>query len=265
MSLKRHQDKEWIVRIHSKFTFLANEGVAFSWLGEYVKLTQEFANFTVAPNSSEMAIDLKKILDLKTVYLPNIYAPPTYESCSVLKDKNNYIDIGCFGAIRPMKNQLIQAIAAIEFANKINKVLRFHINTSRQEQRGEQVYKNLKALFQNVQGGHQLIEHKWIPHKEFIALIKQMDIGMQVSLSETFNIVAADFVNNDIPVVGSSEIEWLPYLYKADPHSANSIANTLLFAYRFRKIGLHYLSNIYLYFYNRRAEKEWLNFLCSKN
>jgi len=44
-------------------------------------------------------------------------------------------------------------------------------------------------------------------HSDFISIVKSMDIGMQVSLSESFNIVAADFVSNGIPLVGSPDIE----------------------------------------------------------
>jgi len=44
-------------------------------------------------------------------------------------------------------------------------------------------------------------------HNDFIRVVKSMDIGMQVSLSESFNIVAADFVSNGVPLVGSPDIE----------------------------------------------------------
>ena len=44
---------------------------------------------------------------------------------------------------------------------------------------------------------------------EFIYLVSKMDIGLQVSLSETYNIVTADFVNQEVPVITSKEIPFV--------------------------------------------------------
>jgi len=265
LSLNRHQCRYWVVRIHSKIPFLANEGVALSWLNDYFVLSREFQNFIVAPNSKEVADDLRDVIHLNTIYLPNIYLPTfsksqKYKKC--LKKSAKFIDVGCFGAIRPMKNQLIQAVAAIKFAEKLGKTLRFHINVGRQEQKGDQVYKNLRALFNEKLRRHKLIEHPWASHDDFISIIKQVDIGMQVSLSETFNIVTADLVNNGIPVVGSPEIDWLPYIFKVNPSSSTHIEFVLMFTYIASKSNLHYLNNLYLHFHNEYAEEKWLNFLC---
>ena len=51
------------------------------------------------------------------------------------------------------------------------------------------MYKNLESLF--ARGKHALITHRWSPHDEFIEVVRQMDLGLQVSLSESYNIVAA--------------------------------------------------------------------------
>ena len=259
LSLKRHQGRSWVVRIHSKIPFLANEVIAFSWLNKYIELTEKYSNFIIAPNNKEVAKDLEETLGLKTLYLPNVYLPHYYDFEPSMKEKG-HIDIGCFGAIRPMKNQLIQAIAAIKFANRFGKKLRFHINGGRQEQKGDQVYKNLVALFEGHEQ-HTLIVHPWMPHDKFIHVIRKMDIGLQVSLSETFNIVAADFVDNNIPIIGSYDIEWLPRCFKTNPNSSTKIMLSLMFTWATRNIGLHHLNRAYLYFYNWAAKRRWLKFL----
>ena len=105
------------------------------------------------------------------------------------KDKN-VLNIGCFGAIRPLKNQLYQAVAAIEFANSINKKLHFHVNIARVENNGDPVLKNLRNLFIN-NPKHKLVEHSWLTHEDFINLVRKMDIGLQVSFTETFSPKAA--------------------------------------------------------------------------
>jgi hypothetical protein len=265
ISLPRHRNRFWITRIHSKIPFIANEGIALPWLIEYEKLFRTNKKLFIAPNTKEFTEDLINVLGIRSAYLPNIYYPPKYKKYSVLKNENsNHIHIGCFGAIRPMKNHLIQAVAALDFARHIHKTLKFHINGNRTEQNGSQVYKNLVSLFEGARlfdgKHHELVEHDWVPHQEFISLIKGMDIGMQVSLTESFNIVAADFISNNIPFIGSHDIDWMPGIFKADPNSTDDIVTTLRFAYETQPVYFYKLNNLALWLYNYRAKKRWRSF-----
>jgi glycosyltransferase involved in cell wall biosynthesis len=221
--LPKYPKVQWIVRIHSKIPFLANEGIAVEWLKEYQYIQKKCHNLIISANSVECTDALNLSMDLKCVYLPNIY-DPIEPRPKPIKDPK-HLDIGCFGAIRPMKNQLIQAMAAIAFGNDLGKKIRFHINASRTEQKGDTVLKNLRALFKNT--GHELVEHGWLDHKDFLKLISTMDIGLQVSLTETFNIVAGDFVHCGIPIVVSDEISWMPCYAQANPHDIYDIVAKL--------------------------------------
>src|SRR5689334_13150548 len=98
------------------------------------------------------------------------------------------INIASFGSLRPFKNQLIQAVAAIVFAEQKDKILYFHINSTRMEQGGESVIKNIKALFEGTD--HKLVEHGWLEQHHFLELVSRMDLGMQISFTESFNLVA---------------------------------------------------------------------------
>jgi len=91
-----------------------------------------------------------------------------------------------------------------------------------------------------------------------------MDIGLQVSFSETFNIVAADLVNNNIPVVVSDEISWVSPLFYAKTTSSKSIVNKIGFAYRFRNFGLQLINKINLFLYSSKSEKIWVNYFSKK-
>jgi len=44
-----------------------------------------------------------------------------------------------------------------------------------------------------------------------------MDVVIVTSLSETFNIVAADAISAGVPVVGSNEIPWLSEIFQYAP------------------------------------------------
>jgi hypothetical protein len=170
---------------------------------------------------------------------------------------NSPINISCFGAIRPLKNHLSQALAAIQFANYLGRPLRFHINATRQEQQGQNILKNLRGLFMH-QTEHQLVEHTWLQHADFLQLIKtQIDLGMQVSFTETYNIVAADHVVSGVPVVTSSEVRFVSSLYWADPNDIPSMVRTLYFAWKLRPYGVHQINRWLLNYQNWRARRIW--------
>lgn len=122
--------------------------------------------------------------------------------------QDKVINVGCFGAVRPLKNHLLQALASIQFAREKGAFLRFHINTGRVETGGEPVLKNLRSLFLDIPDA-ELVEHKWFEPEEFIHFLhKHIDIGLQVSLTETFNVVSADYVTAGLPIVVSKEVKW---------------------------------------------------------
>jgi len=249
---KLHPKVIFICRIHSQITFLANEGIAMDWLFEYKKL-----NVIIACNHKDTVKDLEKV-GMNSIYLPNYYQ--VTKTTEVKKEESEFIKISCFGAIRPMKNHLLQAMSAIYFAEIVGKKLRFYINVNREEQGGNSVLKNLRNLFVNTE--HELFECPWVNHEKFIEIVKTMDIGMQVSLSETFNIVTADLINNNIPVVVSKEIYWLPFYTKSNATNMDSITFKLLVAYYFGKTKLSkFINKCSLKYYNYKSKKKWLEFI----
>lgn len=249
---------QWHVRLHSNTPFIANEGIAMEWIKKYAVLQQKYSQFHISPNSARMVNDLRKSLGINTVYSPNVYQPESLPKVEKVKN-DDLIQIGCFGAIRPLKNQFIQAMAAMKFADDLDRTLHFHMNHSRLEQNGDNVYKNISALFQGSR--HQLITHEWMLHEDFLKLIGQMDLGLQVSFSETFNIVSADFVHMNVPLVGSDEIEWLSSLYQADPTDIDSIIDHLWLAWFGKKVNLHYFNRFGLNRYNHNSRKVWAKYL----
>ena len=173
------------------------------------------------------------------------------------------ISIASFGAIRPLKNQLIQAMAAIAFANKIGKQLTYHINASRLESYGEPngdaTLCNITELFDA--SPHKLQCHDWLDWHEFIELVSTMDLGLQVSMSETFDIVAADFVHVNVPIVGSKEIEWLSESYQADCTDIKDIISHLEYAWEGRKKNHQRANYDGLVKWNIHAWKQWESLL----
>lgn len=245
-----HPHIKFVVRVHSKLAFLSMEGNAIAWIKEYAKYA------IVSFNHIDTCIEFERN-HIDNIYLPNIYPEVTYRACEPIQIRKHYFKIGCFGAIRPFKNQLSQALSAILFAEKRNASVHFYINYSRIEQRGESILKNIRALFELTR--HKLIEIEWLEHDDFVKVISQMDACMQVSFTETFNIVTADCIAANVPVVVSKEIDWLN-CRKADPNNTTDIANVIDYVIKNKgeliEDNVHDLSN-----YNHAATLKWFRFI----
>jgi len=233
---KLHPNIVWTVRCHSETPFLAQEGIAMNWIAEYWK-----RNVYVAANSPRMQHELKiyceGIIGAPACILFDTahYYPLLTNYYPIVKEwdepgrwdnnESNRIDIGCFGAIRLLKNQLIQASAAYEYAQSIGKKLYFHINSGRVEGNADPVLKNIRSYFDQLPDA-ELVEHSWSGHKEFLSNLSYMNLLLQCSFSETYNIVTADALSCGVPVVVSSEI---PYAKSgiADPTCSEDIVQKI--------------------------------------
>lgn len=251
---KLHPHVTFIIRIHSEIAFLSNEGIAIEWIGQYSKMKNVFVAFN---SSSTLEAFISSSSSSNTgayIYLPNLYNERYSNYINLLHSRSKRVNIGCFGAIRPLKNQLIQAFAAIAWGNKYNKQICFHINSGRVEQGGESTLKNIRALFKN--SPHTLIEHPWMDRNKFLMLVSSMDVGMQLSFTESFNIVAADFVSQHVPIVVSSTISWMNEYLQCSVDDVNNIVNALQKVYN-NYFYSQLVQTLSLRSYNKGAIKEW--------
>jgi hypothetical protein len=244
-----HPSVRFVVRVHSKATFLATEGTAMLWLTEFARIP----GVVIAGNNEEFVEDLTRV-GIPCVFLPNIYTPPYQFKPRPRYD--GFLNIGCFGAPRPMKNQLAQAMAAIIFGNQNQERIAFHINTSFSDPGTEGVVKNLRGLFGSTTQ-HRLVEHGWQEHRGFCQLVATMDLGMQVSLSESFNIVSADFVWQGVPIVASQEIKFVNRFCRSG-NDTTQMLRALRNAYYGRYLSLNKLDKLQLATLNHNSLQAWL-------
>lgn len=255
---KLHPNVKWIIRLHSMIPFLSSEGMAFEWLNDYINLRKKGINISISCNNEKLYEDLKQLYDEGVSYTPNIYEPEIPPTKQDVNKKDDTIDIGCFGALRVLKNHTQQALWAIEFANKIEKKLNFHVNISEHEQRESgPVLRNLRAIFKNT--NHTLIEHPWYDHSDFLQIVKKMDLGMQISFTETFNVTAADFVYCEIPIVVSKEIKFVHPNCSVNPTNEKQVDSAMKYAFYDRKIVKE--NKELLDEHNRCAYNSWLKFI----
>ena len=245
-NIRLHPKTTFIVLIHSNIPFLAMEGVAMSWIKKY----------PIVGFNNDKTLEYCKNVIRKGVYLPNIdehFEPDIEENLN-----RRTLNIGCFGSIRPLKNQLIQAVAAINYAEKHYKLLNFHVNFTRIEQKGDSVLRNMQDLFKGTR--HKLVEHPWMGHQDFIDLIRKMDVGLQVSFTESFNIVSADFVHASVPIIVSPDICWQYKYLQVDPNNAYEIEDKI-HDVMLRPIHFIIEQKQALHKYNKRAVRAWKEFI----
>jgi hypothetical protein len=252
-----HPRVTWVIRNHSNLPFLANEGIAMDWLVRYAAYDRVLLSCNDERANGEVRAVLAAAFPswppaavaAKCVLLPNHYAVHEAAAAAAtrraLRDARTaagrghhraaaaVADVGCFGAVRPLKNQLLQAVAAVRFADAHGLKLRFHVNASRLEDNGSPVLKNLRQLFAHLHAsrGHELVQHDWLSHADFLQLLATMDVTAQVSFTETFNIVTADAVAVGVPAVVSPEVRWAPPATHADPTACDEIAAGLAAAW----------------------------------
>jgi hypothetical protein len=251
---KLHPRVKWFIHMHSGMPFLALEGIAMDWIKRCAK-----QGIGIIANSPESYDAFRCILKSdEVVYLPNVYISHPYKPKKVSWFKPT-VDVGCFGALRPMKNQLLQALASIKYANEKGKRLRFHLNSSRIEVGGQPCMKNLLQLFEH-HPEHELVQHEWMEPDEFIVFLHQhIDIGLQVSMTETFNVVTADYVTAGLPVVISKEIKWASSLCRAMDDSVEDIVDTMNFVAYNR--ALIWWNQQLLKCHEKKATRMWASFV----
>lgn len=255
--LKRlHPRVRWFVHLHSNVPFLALEGIAIQWLVGYAE-----RGVGCIANSHEAYKAIRVLIGGHAAFLPNVYVSEARKPVKVDHLKG-CVDVACLGAIRPLKNQLIQALAAIKFARQIGRRVRFHVNATRVETNGDPVLKNLRALF--LAHGHEamLVEHPWLEPEDLIHFLStKVDIGMQVSLSETFNVVTADYLTAGLPVVVSKEIKWVNRWSKAEDDDIDDIVKVMARAWRWRCL-IRWNQRL-LKWWSQESTDNWFDFIWS--
>lgn len=225
----KYSQIHWSVRDHSDSCFRVLEPNAFSWIYRYLD-----AGIVVIGNSLRSFTDIRLMAiaagyDPRLVlYGPNVYNVPHPSFFDDYEDKDHStIDIGCFSAVRLMKNHITQALAAISTSRYLDVPLRFHINSYEIPGYVDPILNNLVALFEPIPQC-TLVRHGWLNREDFLSLMGTMDLCSQVSFTETFNIVTADAMAQRIPVITSSEVPWIgSYAYR-EPTDIGDISSGYL-------------------------------------
>ena len=198
--LNRH--KNVVVSIHSTMCNLQVEGDALPRLLELGKKGNRNLTFT-CPSESETC-GLNSFMQVKYKYLPNTFSYETHSeeiTDRVLKKKisDRPVRISLICAYRPFKNMITQVAAVIMLAE--DRPVELHIFDTAQK---SPVYHNIMAMLENSKV--RLVMHEQAGNAECFKKEGMFDLGLQVSLSETFSYVAFEHMIQGVPVIGSTSV-----------------------------------------------------------
>ncbi len=255
--LTEFSDIQFVVLSHSNVGFLQADPCGMELLRKYHELSEEFSNIRVGGNSEKFVRWMRRAYGEGFVLLPNLYPlGPQIE-----KDWKGVgpIKIGAFGAIRPEKNFMTAAAAAVALASELGIEVELHMSEGGEGERSL----TAPAIDQMCEGKITVIRHPWMYWDDFVKLVGQMDVMIQVSYTESFNMITADGISVGVPSAVSPAIYWAPPSWKADPDDANEVLTVmkrLLTDSRQRTAGYGYLRE-----HNDASIKHWNKFLIGKS
>ena len=218
----RYPGIQFAVVCHSNVGFLQADPQAITNFRQALDQERASLNFAAAGNAQLFCDWIKAAYSQPCTWIPNLYflehAAPVHRR----PWSGGTLRIGAFGAVRPLKNTLNAAAATLEIANSYNTPVEFHISVGRIEG-GSTVVKAVRAMLDN--SPHvSLVEDQWYQRPQFRALVRSMNLLMQPSFTESFNMVTADGAAESIPSVVSDAIDWAPKSWRAEMDDANDIA-----------------------------------------
>ena len=217
-------DVDFVVTSHSNCGFLAAEPTAVGYFRSLVGLQLATPNFHVVGNCRRFATWASHAFGHRILCLPNLYNSETFKMPRRHAWKTGVLKIGCFGALRSLKNSFTAAAATLELAERLGAHVEFHVNRGRGDER---ILRPIAALFGDAQRV-QLVPHDWQAWPDFRATVSRMDLMLQPSYTESFNLVTADGVAEGVPSVVSDAIDWCPKRWIACADCAHEIATTAI-------------------------------------
>ena len=215
---------QFVVRCHSQIGFLQVEPGAIGTMRDLLRLQEILLNLTVSTNTSRLQVFVERTYKSRCLLLPNLYdIERVNRQPGVVHDHRN-LRIGCFGAHRLLKNHTTSAAAALMIADRRGCDLEFYINSGRAENaQSKSIKLALENMFADLRWA-KIIEVPWEEWSSFRLTVSHMDLTIQASFTETFNIVSSDSVAEGVPAVVGPAIEWAPESWKAEPDDADDIA-----------------------------------------
>jgi glycosyltransferase involved in cell wall biosynthesis len=208
-------ETHFAVTCHSNVGFLQADPSGVRLVRETLDLELASHNVRLAGNSKRFCTWMESTFGGRCYYLPNLYyldAPPPRQRAFC---GSSTLRIGVFGAVRPQKNLMSAAGAAIEIARKLRVPLDLWFSAGRSEGGGHTIMSAIKEMVNGLPDV-TLRQNGWQSWPQFRKTVGHMHLLLQPSYTESFNMVTADGAAEGVASVVSEAIDWAPDDWKAD-------------------------------------------------
>lgn len=214
-------DVHFAVLSHSNVGFLQADPRGMRLIREAAELQVHYPNFHLAGNCPEFALWIQKSYERPCSLLPNLYNLHEDANPKKVRFDGHILRIACFGAVRPLKNTMTAAAAALQLSTEYSVPTEFWISSNRIEGGAKCVVDSIKEM---LAGTRVLLkENPWQPWPEFREFMKNIHLHIQTSYTESFNITVADAISVGVPSVVSTAIDWVPKSWQADSDDVEDV------------------------------------------
>jgi hypothetical protein len=217
-------DISFIVVSHSNVGFLQADSNGVELLRQDADLQTSSLNFRIGANSSKFVEWWRDVYHTPMRWLPNMYDLSAAVTVPQHYTPGKTLRIGSFGATRPLKNLLTAGAAALAIAGRLQQDLEFYVSSGRAEGGGDTITRALLALFAGLPNA-KVVQTGWQPWPGFRRVVRNMDLLIQPSYTESFCMVVADGIAEGVPSVTSDAIDWVPARWTAACDNTLDIAN----------------------------------------
>lgn len=220
--LRRFPHTRFAVSYHSNVGFLQADKYAVKLLREQLELELINHNFSLAVNCDRLQHAIERSFARPATLLPNLYYAGNAAKPQHVFHSGDVLRLGVFGAMRPQKNMLTAAWAAVQIARTLKVRAEIAINSGRVEG-GNSVLGAIRELLNGLDG-ITLNETGWMTWPRFRAFVGSQHLLLSPSYTESFCNVTADGIAEGVPSVVSSAINWTPRRWQADGDDVGAIA-----------------------------------------
>lgn len=199
----------------SSHSFLIASLKSFSsYWGDYWKLAETQKNcYLVSPDERNFPAQIRPDLEHKILWAPNPSRIPEWQT----RKRGNPPLISLIMAGRPLKNIPNQLLGYALARKQMEMGLLVSC-------RGYE--RPIRQMLESLQVQAEIVP--WLEWADYIERLHTIDVGLQVSFTESFNYVALEHMLCGSPVVGSDAIRYIPKKWRADVDSPQRIASKIL-------------------------------------
>ena len=202
---RSYPDTVWVQRCHSNLAWLFQTGDMARWL-DLLRNSRDVPNLHCALVSESEAFRWQKAGVGKVFGIPNVLGTPIADHPRQMLHPDKALELSAFFAIRLLKHPGGHVLTA-SIVNQ-SRPARLHMQCERTD--SPKYIEHIKRLANTFQLRMPLEPYR--DHDVFLLwLAANIDIGLQLSMSESFNYVALEHLARAVPVVTSEAVDFCPW------------------------------------------------------